>query len=125
MQINSWGFRQNDLDKGPTILQGEEFVTHEEIQRYFNSVKARWKEEAEAAKAKELEAEAKQDQHVSRMLRYNEPLKLNRKGHQAVFRSITRHKRNNLADGKNGILDKTPNAAYYKPKYDFVRKDPF
>ena len=47
------------MDKGPTILQGEEFVTHEEIQRYFNSVKARWKEEAEAAKAKELEAEAK------------------------------------------------------------------
>ena len=59
MQINSGGFRQNDMDKGPTILQGEEFVTHEEIQRYFISVKQRWREEAEATKAKEEESEAK------------------------------------------------------------------
>ena len=59
------------------------------------------------------------------MLRYNEPLKLNRKGHQAIFRSITRNKRNNLADGKNGHLDKTPDAAYYKPKLNIIRKEPF
>ena len=33
-------------------------------------------------------------------------------------------KRNHLADGKNGTLDKTPHAAYYKPKYDVLRKEP-
>lgn len=41
-----------------------------------------------------------------------------------MFKSITRSKRNNLVDGKNGILDKTPHAAYYKPKYDILRKEP-
>lgn len=43
----------------------------------------------------------------------------------ACFKSITRHKRDNLIAGtnKNDLHDKTPHAAYYKPKYEVLRAE--
>ena len=101
-------------------------MSHEEIQSYFISVKKRWKEQAEAERLKEEELDQRTAGQASSktLLRYSESLKLNRKGHTACFKSITRMKRDHLVDGKNGMLDKTPHAAYYKPKYDVLRKEP-
>lgn len=62
--------------------------------------------------------------HISCLLRYQEPLWLNRKGHQPQFKSITREKRNHLADGKNGTLDKTPVCTKYRPNYNVLMKEP-
>jgi hypothetical protein len=46
-------------------------------------------------------------------LRYVEKLNLNRKGHSATFKSVTRLKREN-----NTAKDKTPAVGHYTPKFD-------
>ena len=57
-------------------------------------------------------------------LRYNEKLNLNRKGCQAVFKSITRAKRDTLPDGKSNNIDRVPPPAYYKPRYGVLDAEP-
>ena len=104
------------LNKGPRMTNlDEDEVTHEDIIRHFEATKKKWAEQE--AKAKR-EAEIWGRQTESRFqLRYVEHLQLNRKGHQAFFKSVTRRKRDNLVDGHNTCADKTPSATYYKPKY--------
>lgn len=58
-------------------------------------------------------------------LRYNERLNLNRKGYQAVFKSVTRAKRDTLPDGKTNNIDRVPPPAYYKPKYRQIDANEF
>lgn len=62
------------------------------------------------------------NQSVNHNLRYQETLILNKKGHQSVFKSITRKKRDAQLDGKNPGLDKVPPVAHYKPRYWVIDK---
>ena len=72
------------------------------------------KKEAEDAKTKAVP--------LNNNLRYQELLTLNRKGYQAIFKSITRKKRDNQLDGTNPALNKVPAVAQYKPKYKVIDK---
>lgn len=62
---------------------------------------------------------------VNSNLRYNEKLNLNRKGYQAIFKSVTRAKRDTLADGFSNVIDRVPPPAYYKPKYGVIEANEF
>ena len=120
MQINTAG-----MDSKNFAGFDEDFVSHEEILRHFAETKKRWAHENAAAR-REAENWGKQagSKKEKEQLRYVEALQLNRKGHQSFFKSITRRKREHLVDGKNPCLEKTPHAAYYKPKYEFFRRPP-
>ena len=72
--------------------------TLDEIEEHFAMIKKRQLEAAEAQKLKEKSETEGRSEHDSR-LRYNEKLYLNRKHASAVFKSVTRTKRNHVPDG--------------------------
>ena len=65
-----------------------------------------------------MEAKAREEARPHRVikLRYVEKLKLNRKGHSATFKSVTRMRREAAL-----AKDKTPAVGHYTPKYDLVQ----
>jgi len=102
-------------------------VTDPELLAYIDW----WKQNREqlAAEQEALEAEnLMQTRIVNENLRYQEQLHLNKKGHQAMFKNITRDKHFYQLDGKNPVkngLDKVPPPAHYKPKYHYIDKHQF
>ena len=58
---------------------------------------------------------------VNTYLRYNEKLNLNRKNAQAVFKSMTRIKRDHIADGRGVIRDKVPDVGKYTTKVEITK----
>ena len=78
-------------------------------------------EEAEFNRMLEEEA-MNQSNEINPYLRYQEPLQLNKKGYTAIFKSVTRRKRDMQLDGTNPGLDKVPPVAHYKPKFFVIDK---
>lgn len=70
----------------------------------------------------EMRADAEQRLQVDTRLRYNEKIYLNRKGHSAEFKSITRQKRNNVPDGTGFLREATPAVGSYRMKHKFQDK---
>jgi hypothetical protein len=87
-----------------------------EIEEHFDSIKRRRFEESEKVKEKVKAESEKLLEHNSR-LRYNEKLNLNRKNATATFKSITRTKRNHMADGKGLRLEQMPHVGQYNSKF--------
>ena len=87
---------------------------------HFEKLNERFKAQEEERERIKVEGmEVNEVPEVNLYLRYQEKLKLNRKGHSASFKTITRTKRNNLVDGFNPI-EKVPPIAYYRPNYNQV-----
>ena len=99
-----------------------DYVTDKQIKLHFEQIEQRWREKRELQKLKDLD---QNNLKVNSNLRYNEKLNLNRKGHQAVFKSVTRAKRDTLPDGKANVIDRVPPPAYYKPRYGVVDPDQY
>ena len=119
IQINSGG----DANEAVHAIgdMSDQVVTHDEIMEFFDAHRRKRKDD-EARLKRESDGFGKEDK-VNELLRWVEPLQLNRKGHTMVFKSISREKRNNLYDPT--LLEKTPHAAYYKPRYQFFFKNSY
>ena len=122
IEINLKGLNTGGSDMVTRTMQQKtglcqsNLVTDKEIRIYFKSFKDKKQEETEQRKAVEEEL-LNQSNEANPYLRYQEPMQLNRKGHTAIFKSVTRRKRDMQLDGKNPGLDKVPPVAHYKPKY--------
>lgn len=88
-----------------------------------NGAAKRKAKEKEDLDKKEAEDAKKGAVPMNSNLRYQEMLNLDRKGYQAIFKSITRKKRDNQLDGTNHALNKVPAVAQYKPKYKVIDKN--
>ena len=55
-------------------------------------------------------------------MRYQESIHLNKKGHSAVFKNVTRNKvaHTMMGKDKNVYADGPPPAGHYRPNYDYV-----
>ena len=58
----------------------------------------------------------------NKLLRYNETLKLNRKGHSQAFKAVTRMKRDAMLDGTGTQKDKVPPLGHYRPQFEALEK---
>lgn len=108
-------------DKGrPVDDLAEEIKRNKrEIKSHFDKLRERFRTRDEAREKVKLLDAKEEGPDMSLYLRYQEQLQLNRTGHSASFKSITRTKRDNLVDGFNRI-EKVPPIAFYQPNYSQV-----
>jgi hypothetical protein len=61
-------------------------------------------------------------QEINKYLRYQEPMNLNKKGHSAVFKNVTRNKVAHTMMGKSKPVhgDQAPPTGHYRPNYDYI-----